>query len=296
MFEIDYKLIAKKVFNYINDIRKNPFKYIPKIKELTTYYKNKMYSHPKEIPIETNEGPLLIEEAMVYLHSQRQYDPLIYSEEISQACFDHVKDIGSSGLTTHIGSDGSNITDRIERYCEWDGMLAENLDFGFIEPENIVINMILDDGVKDRYQRKNIFNPNFKYIGVGVGKHKVYEICTVVGFAMDIRKIGTEPKDVSDWIKKYYDEHKVEEENIFLGNSINDTLINSSIMNIGRKRGSVLMYNDLKIKEPDAPDNSMKMKMSKVTKIINGKEKNYTKKYFPLKNGVEHIVEIEEPS
>ena len=56
-------------------------------------------------------------------------------------------------MTGHEGSDGKNISERIEKYCQWDGAIAENLDFGFKSAENIMINLLVDDGVKARYQR-----------------------------------------------------------------------------------------------------------------------------------------------
>ena len=33
-----------------------------------------------------------------------------------------------------------------------------------------VMNMIIDDGIKEKIQRKNIFNKEFNYIGIGAGK------------------------------------------------------------------------------------------------------------------------------
>ena len=36
-------------------------------------------------------------------------------------------------------------------YCEWDGACAESIDFGFKNAENIVANLIVDDGVKERF-------------------------------------------------------------------------------------------------------------------------------------------------
>ena len=112
---------------------------------------------------------------MQFLKNMNPLPPLKYSEEISKACRDHIYDIGPNGLITHEGSDGSNITDRIEKYCEWDGIVAENLDFGFRIGENVVMNMIIDDGVKEKNQRKNIFNKEFNYIGVGLDLIKYME-------------------------------------------------------------------------------------------------------------------------
>ena len=224
MYHIDYEQIEQDVFNCHNDIRTNPFSYISKLKDLIPYFKDKIYHHPLEDAITTYEGTEAIEEATQYLKSLKPMRSLKYSEEISKACRDHITDIGSKGLTGHIGSDGSNITDRLEKYCEWDGIVAENLDFGFKEASNIVMNMIMDDGVKERCQRGIIFSNEFNYIGIGVGPHKIFGIGVVVGYAKNIRKIGTDPEDVTQWIKNFYRKEKKEddgEQNNINGDNIN---------------------------------------------------------------------------
>ena len=299
MYQIDYNEIEEDIINAHNEIRRNPFSYITKLKEISNYFKDKIYHHPKEDAILTHEGIESIEEAMQYLKSLKQLGPLIHSEEISKACRDHVLDIGPKGMISHEGSDGKNITDRIEKYCEWDGIVAENLDFGFRIGENIVMNMIMDDGMNEKYQRKNIFNKDFKYIGVGAGPHKIYGICVVVGYAKNIRKIGSKPEDVNEWIKRFYGEEKREEDlaNFHFNNFNNnnaETGINSMIgfpNNINNNIGTI---NEFKLIESDAPESSLSMTITKSKKIINGKEKIFTKKIFLLKNGINHIIEIEE--
>ena len=42
--------------------------------------------------------------------------------------------------------------------------------------------MVIDDGVKSRGHRKNIFGSNFKKIGIASGPHKGYTHCTVMEF------------------------------------------------------------------------------------------------------------------
>ena len=283
MYQFDYEEIEKEIFKCHNDIRTNPPSYISKLKGLLPYFTDKVYHHPLEDAITTYEGSEVIEEAIQYLKSIKPVQELIYSEEISKACRDHIYDIGPKGLTNHIGSDGSNITDRIEKYCEWDGIVAENLDFGFKEGSNVVMNMIMDDGVKERCQRKNIFNQEFNYIGVGVGPHKMFGIGVVVGYAKNIREIGTEPKDVSQWVKKLYGKEKTEEDND--KNNLNGDLINTF------EQSNYI--NDYKFIDPDAPDNSILVNITKKIKTINKEKKKYTKKTFLLKNGINHIIEIE---
>ena len=263
---IDFEELEEQIYQIHNQIRKNPQSFIPKLKESLNHFREKIYHKPGEDPIQTYEGPEAIEDAIDFLKNQRPVKELILDENISRACKDHAYDIGVKGLTTHEGSDGKNISDRIEKYCEWEGAAAENLDFGFKKAENIILNMIIDDGVKERNQRFNLFHPDFKYIGVGANSHRDYGVCAVIGYAVDVRPLGSEPKNVSDFIQEY------------IKNTMN------------RKK----VKNPFQEDEPDAPDNTVSLKIVKGNKVIDGKVKKITKKIFSLDNGSQHIIEIED--
>ena len=263
----DYEKIEKDLLIEHNKIRKNPKCYIPKLKECLKYFTDKIFHPPNEEPIQTCEGKEAIEEAIAFLNTQKPVKELEYSDYISQACKDHVLDIGKNGLTTHEGSDNKNISDRIEKYCEWEGAMAENLEFTFKNAENIMVNLIVCDGVKERFQRKNLFFPDFKYIGIGVGYHKDYDICCSIGYTNNLRNLGEEPTDVSNFIQDY----------------IKNTM--------GKDKKNI---NPFQEDDPDAPDNTTSVKIVKLVKNVNNNVVKVTRKIFSLDNGATHIVEIEE--
>lgn len=263
---IDYEELEDEVFKAQNEIRKNPQSFIPKLKDTLKYFRDKILHKPGEDPIQTYEGAQAVEEAIEFLKQQRPVPELKLCKEITSACRDHCKDIGPRGQTTHEGIDGKNISDRIEKYCEWDGACAENLDFGFRRADNIILNLVIDDGVKERYQRANLFHPELKYCGVGAGLHKDYGICVVIGYTRGVRQLGSEPVDVSDFIQEY----------------IKNTM--------GKKESK----NEYQEDDPDAPDNTISLKIEKLTKNFGGRSKKITKKIYTLDNGAQHIVEIED--
>ena len=265
--QINYEDLEKEIFRLHNELRENPQSYIQKLKENLKYFRNKIFHPPGEDPIQTYEGSEAIENAIQFLKTQKPVEKLEFNEGLAQACRDHALDIGSKGLTTHEGSDDLNVSDRIEKYVEWDGAAAESLDFGFKKAENIILNLLIDDGVKDRYQRYNLFNNKFKYIGVGAGPHRDYGTCVVIGYTMNIRPLGSEPKNMSEFIQEY----------------VKNTMNNKKKIN-----------NPFQEEEPDAPDNTISVKIMKSKKAVGGKVKKITKKIFFLDNGVQHIVEVED--
>ena len=266
---VDYDKLIQELFEQHNELRTNPQSYITKLQDSLQYYKeNKIYYKPDEEPIKTIEGKESVYEALEFLKTQPSVPELILSPEICQACQDHVKDIGLKGMTSHEGSDGKNVSDRIEKYCEWDGAIAENLDFGFKNAENIMINLLLDDGVKERYQRSNIFYPDFKYIGIGVGNHRDYGICVCIGYARNVRELGSELPNVLDYISEYVDYRDAQD-----------------------KKEAQNSYQE---DDKDAPDDTVSLKIEKCNKKIDGMMHKITRKIYFLKSGAQCIIEVED--
>ena len=260
-----FEELENQLLRQLNLLRANPKNYLSKLRDALKFYKNNIYHRPDEDPIQTYEGTSAVNDAIEFIKKQNPVHELSLNKDISQACKDHINDIGPKGLTTHEGSDGSNIGDRIEKYCEWDGAIAENLDFGFKNADNILLNMIIDDGVNERFQRSNLFNIEFNLVGIAVGNHKDYGICVCIGFCKGVRPLGSEPNDISDFIQEY-------------------------VKNTMYKKNK---YNVFKEDDPDAPDNTISIKIDKTSKEINGKVIKITKKIYTLDTGAQHILEIE---
>jgi len=49
---------------------------------------------------------------------------------LSKAAIDHAEDIGPKGICGHTGSNGSSMTDRMNKYGKWDITCGENISFG----------------------------------------------------------------------------------------------------------------------------------------------------------------------
>ena len=268
---IDYEEIAEEIFREQNEVRKNPQSYIEKLQNSLKYYRDNILYKDYENPIKTSEGAEAVQDAINFLKNQKPVQELVYSKDIGLSCKDLIDDIGPKGLVTHEGTEMKNIYNRLEQYCDWDGVIAENIDFGFKIPENIVMNMIIDDGDENRYQRLNLFYPEFKYVGIAVGPHKEFEFCTVIEYAYNIREIGTDYLNVDEFINKY---RKLYDKN--------------------EDKNKDEIKNPFQEGDADAPDNTISLRVEKEEKEIEGQTFKITKKIFSLDDDTQHIVEFRE--
>jgi uncharacterized protein YkwD len=167
----------------INMARTAPKKYASLLEQYRKYYDKKLVRLPGETPILTKEGVGAAVEAIRFLNSVKPLYPLFPSKGMSMGARDHVKDQGSSGATQHKGGDGSHASERVNRYGTWEKTIAENIAYGSDKARNLVMYLIIDDGVSSRGHRKNIFNPDFRVIGVAYGHHPAYRMVCVITFA-----------------------------------------------------------------------------------------------------------------
>ena len=96
---------------------------------------------------------------------------------------DHVRDQGPSGATGHTGSDGSTMSARIERHGQWGGGISENIDYGSADAREVVISLVVDDGVSSRGHRRNLLDPAIRFAGAACGPHQRYRTMCVMDHA-----------------------------------------------------------------------------------------------------------------
>ena len=264
--EINYDELAKQLYITQNKIRQEPKSFIPKLKNWVTKFRKNTLFLLNENPLETFEGVQGVEEAIRFLTLQKPLPELSYSEELSKSAKDHAIDMGENGLIGHDGSDGSMLSDRIEKYSEWDDACAENIDLGFKNADNIILNILINDGEEARHQRINLFSTNYKYIGIGCSKHKDYNHCSVFVYVKGLRDLGQAPNVAINFMQDY----------------IQKTFYKRYVVNRFQEE------------DPDAPDETIGVKITKCHKTIGGKDKKITKKIYTLKDKSFHIMEIEE--
>jgi uncharacterized protein YkwD len=124
--------------------------------------------------LQTSEGKKAVLECIASLKKTKPAGLLKVSKGLSRAARDHTIDQGKTGKTGHNGSDGSDPFKRMNRYGKWTSTAGENISYGEENAREIVLQLLIDDGVSSRGHRKNIMNPAFGIAGISCGSHKDY--------------------------------------------------------------------------------------------------------------------------
>lgn len=176
--------IEKEIIFEINLLRTNPAKYATNyIAPLANNYKNKMLYYPGDLPLRTREGVKALHECIRVLKRTQNLQLVYPSKGLTRAAEDHVKDQSKSGKTGHRGGDRSNVRERIERYGDWNIRIAENIAYGGLSARQIIIYLLIDDGIRDRGHRKTFLHPDYKTVGIAIGSHPYYNSMWVMDFA-----------------------------------------------------------------------------------------------------------------
>jgi len=266
--KINFNLIQTMLYKELNKLRQNPKSYIPLIEaEMKTLKKNNVLKKKdSSLQIQTLEGKAAYEDAIAFLQEQKEVNPLTKEIKLSYAAQDLVIDIGERGVVSHQDKDGNYMSERIEKYCEWDYCANEVIEVSSKSATDILISLLVDDGIRDKLNRRALFQNVYNYVGISCGPHTEYEIVTVLVFAGGIRPKGTLFYQLGSEYELRDDDYDygINEENPFL------------------------------IHDPDARENATGLRVVKARKNIGNKNIIVTKKFYKLDDGTEHVVELEE--
>ena len=190
---INFAVFNEKIITEINLARIKPSEYAAKLERISTQVKdNKILVDDQEMILK--EGLEIFDEAIQYLLNISPLEPFILEEGLSKSA--------EELLSVLIIQEGINMKDiqqnmydlekRLDHFGVYFGEFCEVLDYGCLDPEWVVINFILGDGDESRKDRKNIFNPLLKYIGITSGILPSTKKCTIINFVQYYFKPGQE--------------------------------------------------------------------------------------------------------
>lgn len=187
--QTDWAKLEQALIAEHNLVRQDPQSYIPILKARLAQMDsdgNIPDGCGRNCLLMTQEGKPAVEEAIRFLSDRSPVEPLSASAGLASAAKSHAKD-QASGLTGHAGSDGSLPLERTIRAGVEASSVGENITYGPKTAQDIIVNLIVDDGVADRGHRIALFNSDWDKAGAGCGPHSNYGAVCVVNYASEPR-------------------------------------------------------------------------------------------------------------
>jgi len=173
----------RAVVQEMSDLRTRPRAYAKHLREQRGYFEGTLWKRPGRVPLRTVEGLPAFDEAIAFLETAQPVGPLRFNEGLATAARLHAQDIGPRGALEHVGADGARLSQRLSRLGTWHGTIAENIGTLEVDPREVVIQLLVDDGVPGRGHRHNLFNADLHQAGVGTAPHRDYRVVTVIDYA-----------------------------------------------------------------------------------------------------------------
>lgn len=173
---------GRAVIRELNLARQNPALYATFVQELRNRMNGNVLILPGQTRIRTKEGTAAVDEAIRFLQNAQSLPPLAFSVGMSRGAADHCADQATGGFG-HEGRDRSHAGQRIARYGTVMGGWGENISYGKSSARDVVLALIIDDGLPARKHRHNIFNPNYNVAGAAFGPHARFRTMCSMDFA-----------------------------------------------------------------------------------------------------------------
>ena len=166
----------------LNVARADPRAYADSVRAFRGLMRGDRIERPGEIAVLTREGVAAVDEAIAFLERQPAMPVLARSDALDRAARDLAEDQGQTGDVGHLGADGSRPSGRMRRHGRF-AATAEAIAYGPERAEDMVMQLIIDDGVPDRGHRRILFSPDYRLVGVACGPHRRLRRICVLDFA-----------------------------------------------------------------------------------------------------------------
>ncbi|TVQ16690.1 MAG: CAP domain-containing protein [Leptolyngbya sp. DLM2.Bin15] len=176
--------IEQDIITAQNQVRQDPASLIPLLEERLANMDDEgsiLNGCGPNCHLQTQEGKPAVQEAIDFLRQQAAVSTLEASPNVAQAAKAHAQD-QANGRMGHDGSDGSTAAQRIDRTGALNVSSGENIAYGPSTGQQVVLDLIVDDGVADRGHRTNIFDPSWTHTGAGCGPHAEYRTVCVINY------------------------------------------------------------------------------------------------------------------
>ncbi|HEV7744066.1 MAG TPA: CAP domain-containing protein [Pyrinomonadaceae bacterium] len=196
--------LEQATIDEINLARADPSAYARYLVEFKQYFHGREIHYPDGFVLVSNEGVAPLDEAIAFMRSLKPAPPLQLSPGMVSAAKDHLNDLVKTGRSGHKGSDGSTVSDRLNRYGTWAESLGEDIVYHSRSAREDVVALIIDDGTSTRGHRKNIFKSDFQVVGIAQSPQLKTGTISVITFSAGFTdKPAIDPKTKTPTATKF---------------------------------------------------------------------------------------------
>lgn len=108
-------------------------------------------------------------------------EPLTPMADLTKAAEKHAKYTGTTG---RVGHDGTRpFKERLAYLGKTYSFVGESCDYGYNDALNIVLDLLVDEGIEHVGHRRTLLHPKYLYIGVAIAEHRKYRYTCVLDLA-----------------------------------------------------------------------------------------------------------------
>jgi uncharacterized protein YkwD len=175
--------LEEQVLAAINEVRADPSAYAAKLRQYRGYFEENVVLLPgSDVGLRTREGVAAVDEAIAALGRLKPLPPLQAVPQLAESARELAVHQALVGGTGHAAADGSDAKIRIKKH-KGSGLMAEALSYGARDAEGVVRQMIVDDGIASRPNRKILLESKYRKAGVACGPHPVNRSVCVIDLA-----------------------------------------------------------------------------------------------------------------
>lgn len=134
---------------------------------------NKVRTNPKLFAQQylINTGKAVENELEEVLNTMDVLPVLSTNKKVYEISRNHAIDLGQNKIAGHTSSNGLNMEQRLQQGGINTKVFAENCIFGYNDPLEIILRLLIDEDNENRNQRKIILSKDFNIVGISIEPH-----------------------------------------------------------------------------------------------------------------------------
>lgn len=173
--------IEQDILKEIHSLRSDPAAYAKSLIKIKSEMVGKIATMPDGKRWVMQEGVSAITESIDALNKVGKLKALEYSNGLALAARSQLANLKEDMTLGHMGKDGSDVIGRLYKFGTPGKFTAENISLYSDNGYEVIMQMVIDDGLRTRVHRLNLLSTQISQVGIafGTGKNNV-GICVIV--------------------------------------------------------------------------------------------------------------------